>query len=385
MDHKTLSLDAYHYAKQDAVFINTPEEIIYELDWHNINGFTETVATNNALKAMGHKLPFIITRSSIFGSGAYAQHWTGDNGATWEFLAASLNEIFNFQLFGIPFTGVDICGFALNTTPELCARWMQVGLLYPFSRNHNANDTISQEPYAFPTYPYVLESSRASIKLRYRLLKYYYHLFVKQNSTGTVFKPLFFEFPNDNEAYQTSTQSSEFMLGDSILVTPVLKSGNSQLNITTLNVYIPASANFIDFYTGKVINSGYNSIDVPFSSTVPMFLREGKIIHLQNVNGIKRSRELNNRFRLAIAFAGNDQYMYASGTILSISNYSDDNIIANCMGTNSCVLNITAQATSVGNFMTFSLNFVGAVKNATKFDSIFVDGVDIYGAFDFNG
>jgi alpha-glucosidase len=76
LDHKTLSLDAYHYAKQDAVFINTPEEIIYELDWHNINGFTETVATNNALKAMGHKLPFIITRSSIFGSGAYAQHWT---------------------------------------------------------------------------------------------------------------------------------------------------------------------------------------------------------------------------------------------------------------------------------------------------------------------
>jgi alpha-glucosidase (family GH31 glycosyl hydrolase) len=151
------------------------------------------------------------------------------------------------------------------------------------------------------------------------------------------------------------------MLGDSILVTPVLKSGNSQLNITTLNVYIPSSSNFIDFYTGKVSNPGYNSIDVPFSSTVPMFLREGKIIHLQNVDGIKRSRELNNRFRLAIAFAGNDQYMYASGTILSISNYSDDNIIANCMGTNSCVLNITAQATSVGNFMTFTLNFVGAV------------------------
>jgi hypothetical protein len=54
LDHKTLSLDAYHYAKLDAVFINTPEEIIYELDYHNINGFTETVATNKALKAMGH-------------------------------------------------------------------------------------------------------------------------------------------------------------------------------------------------------------------------------------------------------------------------------------------------------------------------------------------
>lgn len=145
LDHKTLSLDGYHYSGEGATFIKTPDgSKIYELDYHNLNGFSETVATNNALKSMGHQLPFIITRSSIFGSGAYAQHWTGDNGASWEFLASSLNEIFNFQLFGIPLTGVDICGFAGNTWPELCARWMQVGLFYPFSRNHNSNDTISQ-------------------------------------------------------------------------------------------------------------------------------------------------------------------------------------------------------------------------------------------------
>jgi alpha-glucosidase (family GH31 glycosyl hydrolase) len=68
--------------------------------------------------------------------------------------------------------GEDICGFGGNTTEELCARWYQLGALYPFARSHNAYGALPQEPYAMGAV--VLEAAKKSIKLRYSLLKHFY-------------------------------------------------------------------------------------------------------------------------------------------------------------------------------------------------------------------
>lgn len=88
--------------------------------------------------------PFILTRSSILGSSQWSIHWSGDNVATFDFLRTSIADNFNSQLFGFQITGADICGFDESTNAELCARWYQLGSLYPFCRNHNHRSAIDQ-------------------------------------------------------------------------------------------------------------------------------------------------------------------------------------------------------------------------------------------------
>jgi alpha-glucosidase (family GH31 glycosyl hydrolase) len=74
--------------------------------------------------------------------GKFGSRWLGDNSAKAEHMGYSVTGIMLMNMFGIPLSGVDICGFNDNTNDELCARWHTVGAFYPFSRNHNSWNTI---------------------------------------------------------------------------------------------------------------------------------------------------------------------------------------------------------------------------------------------------
>jgi alpha-glucosidase (family GH31 glycosyl hydrolase) len=122
----------------------------------------------------------------------------------------SVTGIMGHNIMGIPLAGADICGFIGDTNPELCARWHMVGAFYPFSRNHNAWDTIAQEPYQ----PIFQESYTATgitffeimqraIFIKYSMIRYYYTEITWASVTGGAFyKPLFFEFPSEAGAYE---------------------------------------------------------------------------------------------------------------------------------------------------------------------------------------
>ena len=76
----------------------------------------------------------LICRSTFASSGRYGSHWLGDCKSQWDDLRTAVIGAQEFNLFGIPHVGSDICGFNGATTEELCLRWQQMGAFHSFSR-----------------------------------------------------------------------------------------------------------------------------------------------------------------------------------------------------------------------------------------------------------
>lgn len=125
LERQSIPLDAYHYGD------------IIELDAHSLFGTMQVKATHDWF-IENKKRAFIIERSSYAGIGKYGSKWLGDNSAHPYHMGQSVLGIMQMGMFGVPFSGVDICGFGGDTNPELCARWHYLGAFYPFSRNHNS-------------------------------------------------------------------------------------------------------------------------------------------------------------------------------------------------------------------------------------------------------
>ncbi|THY30913.1 putative alpha-glucosidase [Aureobasidium pullulans] len=196
----------------------THSDGVEEYDIHNLFGLEILNATYNALtQTITGKRPFIIGRSTFAGAGQYAGHWGGDNYATWESMLFSIPQALDMALFGIPMFGADTCGFSGNSDEELCNRWMQLSAFFPFYRNHNTLDDNSQEPYIWGS---VIDASKRAMAIRYSLLPYMYTLFHMAHTTGsTVMRAMAWEFPHDPSLIAANRQ---FMLGPSLLITPVL-------------------------------------------------------------------------------------------------------------------------------------------------------------------
>ena len=229
----TLSMDAKHYNNKTEYY------------FHSLYGFYMTRAVNKYFKKVG-KRPFIISRSTYPGTGRYGSHWLGDNYSKKEYMEYSIAGIYNFQMFGIPLVGPDVCGFTGNANILLCKRWMQLGAFYPFYRNHHEIDSGVQEPYVTSE---LAKVSANAIKTRYRLFRYIYsEYFTTALYGGVFFKPLFWKYSTDTESYNHNEET--FLLGPNLKISPCLDPDS----VENINSYFP-NDDWYEIFTGEKILS----------------------------------------------------------------------------------------------------------------------------------
>jgi alpha-glucosidase len=251
----------------DIVFSDEDRKTTHD-EMHNVYGHLMSRATYEGLKKNTGKRPFVITRACYSGTQKYSTVWTGDNQSLWSHLKLMVPQLCSLGISGFSFAGTDIGGFGEDTTPELLARWIEAACFSPLFRNHSAKGSRRQEPWNFGDE--VVDIHRKYIKLRYRFLPYIYDLFYQGETTGLpVMRPLVLHYENDPE---THNLNDEFLVGESLLVAPVLEQG-----ATKKMVYLP-EGNWFDYWTGeKISGKQYILRDAPLD-VCPIYIKEGSLI-----------------------------------------------------------------------------------------------------------
>lgn len=204
---------------------------------------------------------FVWARTAWAGTQRYPTHWAGDPHCTWEDMASSLRSGLNFSLSGFAHWSHDIGGFKGVPNEQLYCRWAQFGLLSPQARLHGWSD---RDPWAISEK--AVEVVRTFTRLRYSLMPYLEALSHDAYDTGApLMRPLVYQFPNDPVCGSIDTQ---FMLGDALMVVPVLKKSDEVLR------YLP-EGNWFDLRSAEVIpGGGYAEESCPLEK-MPLYLHDG--------------------------------------------------------------------------------------------------------------
>ncbi len=217
----------------------------------------------------------ILTRSAFAGQQRNAAaSWSGDITANWVTLRRQIPAGLSFSMSGIPYWTTDVGGFfrpkdqyTSEAYHELLIRWFQYGAFCPIFRVHGYQSNAEIWNFG-PAVEHILTQYD---ELRYRLLPYIYSAAWGVSKNGdTLIRALPLEFSSDPGARRVSDQ---FMFGPALLISPVTKEG-----ATRRALYLPASNNWIDFWTGKRVSGGQSIITKAPLDKIPIFAKAGSII-----------------------------------------------------------------------------------------------------------
>lgn len=224
------------------------------------------------------KRPMLFHRWGGLGNHRYQIGFSGDTVSVWDSLAYQPQFTATAANVGYAYWSHDIGGHMPGAVePELYLRWLQFGVFSPILRTHTTrNPDAERRIWAYPE-PYA-DHMREAIHLRYALEPYLYTEGRRTYDTGLAFlHPLYYDWPNANEAY---TNTSEYRFGESFLVAPVTHPADKDNGLASESVWIP-EGDWIEWSSGKHF-TGPLTVERKFSiDQIPAYVRAGAIVPMQ--------------------------------------------------------------------------------------------------------
>lgn len=260
--------------------------------------------------------------------------WIGDPQFDWsgvDGIKTIIPAILSAGLSGHPLVSSHIAGYEYNTLPanseELWIRWLQTCSLFPVMWTHEGSELYFGTKLVFDQSPQTLSMFKKYAKLHVQFFPYMYTLVKEGKDSGwPVARPLYFHYPDDPSTINIKDQ---FLLGDRVLVAPVLDSG-----ATSRQVYFPAG-NWYDFSSGALTASGPTLVTVSAPlDFLPIFVKEGTILPLYNqpnietlvksVPGVHDFEYADSTMEVRFYGCGEDQIQLWDGSIINMHYYSGD-------------------------------------------------------------
>lgn len=262
----------------------------------------------------------VFSRAGGVKSPTFSVIWAGDQESTWSEFASVLKAGMSAGISGVNCWGFDIAGFSgYLPTAELYLRAVQTATFIPVMQWHSdpvsnnrcdftgawqINDRSPWNISAYHKDPELLNLLRDSFRLHYNLIPYQYNLMAESARTGvSPMRHLSVEFPEDKTTYDID---DEFMLGEALLIAPVL-----QDYISSRKVYLP-EGKWFGLFDGKAYSGGYREVELKREYT-PVFMRENSCVTL-NLKGGKLFSDVGNRLdgyeELTFLVSGQGKYSF---------------------------------------------------------------------------
>ena len=294
----------------------------------------------------------LFSRSGCAGSQKYSANFLGDQKSSFEGLKEQLSAMLSMSASGFSNIGGDIGGHFGTPTSELYSRWLQLATFSPIMRTHGGTSlNNTRDPWNYGKE----EVFKKYYYIRKNIADCVYSASLKAENTGEpIVKAFAVAFPEQKNLVGVEDQ---YMFCDSMMVAPIIDSGE-----TTKNVVFP-NGKWYNFYNGTIeTENGGTKYTESKEDQIPVYLKSGAVIPAE----------------LAATLNIGDSFSDADKNTALIVTEPEENSTAVCCGTDGNVtygLNVETDGYSIVSDKENSVHNL-IIYGETP-ESVYVDGVKI--------